>query len=132
MFSALDDVIGTPTVPLTLTTTYYSAIQNTGTGTPDRGVWFSLLFSAVAGNPNVLAKIQTSPDGTTWFDNAFDELGPVNSVTQRSIHFSTQYQYWRAALLFDTTDPGESSSSSSGSIGQSITVFGGLTVTRNG
>jgi len=132
IFSLQDNALGTPTAPVTLTSTYYGAGQWTGTGTPNRGINIIFLATAVTGNQNVLFDTQVSTDGVNWLDANRDQYGVVNSPTQRYIHLQTDYAWWRPVVRFDVTDPGGSSSSSSGSIAQSITLFAGVAASKLG
>lgn len=133
IFSLQDNVLGTPTTPVTLTATTFSGPQNTGTGTPNTGVYVQAIFSAVAGNPNVLFSTQVSQDGVNWVQANADQYGIVESPCQRYIRLATDFPYWRVKIGFEETDPGESSSSSSGgSIGPSVTVYCGLSVSKLG
>jgi hypothetical protein len=133
IFSLQDNALGTPTAPVTLTSTTFSGAQNTGTGTPNTGIYIIALFSSVVGNPNVLFSTQVSQDGVIWNQANADQYGIVESPCQRYIRLATDFPYWRVKIGFEETDPGESSSSSSGgSIGPSVEVFVGVAPSKLG
>jgi len=134
--------------PTTMTTaTSNSATQSTGDGGPSDGFDLRILVTGVIGNPNVLFRVTCLlPDGVTWVPVAYDPLGPVNVVTERTIHFSLwpfDSTQWRLEAipnaqpngigsLNSSSLSGQSFNSSSSAGSQSLTFLAGLVVAKNG
>lgn len=84
-------------------------------GTPTTGIVTQIDVTATVGNPNVLFRIQTSPDGVTPFEAATDQYGPMNYPGERVIRTNIVYPYMRLVWEFNANDPGYGSSNSSSS-----------------
>jgi hypothetical protein len=131
--------------PTTITGNYFSSAFDTGPlgGTDGAGQNFGILVTGVIGNPNALFQIQTSADGLNWVLCASDDLGPVNAIGTRNIHFATDNEYWRLAVLWQEQPSGGGSNNSSSLSSQvfnssssggsaSLTFSGGLTPSNRG
>jgi hypothetical protein len=102
----------------TITSDTYGAWVNWYTGTPADGVNLEILVTAVTGTPNVLFVMQWSEDGVNYGgDFAILEGPPINAIGKYGIHFAHKAPYSRLAALYMRTQPGESSSSSTGETG---------------
>ena len=132
------------------TTTYTSATFDTGDGGPLDGMNMHILVTEVLGNPNVLFRVDVSPDTVNWFPSAYDPWGPINTIAERNIHFSLGFngigdgnRYYRLVGLPNELPNGGGSgnssslssqsfySSSSGG-SQALYFTAGLTISANG
>jgi len=106
--------------PITATSTGASAwvatqIGRPLEGTPVYGIVTQIDVTGTVGNPNVLFRIQVSPDQVTVFEAATDQYGPINYPCERVIRTNPVYQYMRLFWEFNANDPGYGSSNSSSS-----------------
>jgi len=104
----------------TVTASGQSGWIDTGFGTPGRGMNLEILVNGVIGDPNVLFRVATSPDQVSIYPNAYDEGGPINTLTQRNIHFATKYRYFRLEWEYTESQSGGGSANSSSLSGQSF------------
>lgn len=84
-------------------------------GTPTTGIVYQIDVTATVGNPNVLFRVQGSPDQVTAFEDATDPYGSINYPAERVIRAQNVYQYSRLVWEFNANDPGYGSSNSSSS-----------------
>lgn len=127
----------------TITGSGVGAWNDLGDGGPLGCMNLLLLATAMAGNANVVFKIQTSDDQVSIFDVAQDEFGAINVLSERVIRWFQKRRYWRLAWTWNGNNTGGGSGNSSSLSAQSfnssssggsawLTFQGGLTPSITG